>query len=86
MRTSRLPAILTLALLPASAYPNPPDISPKARTQYEAADWAEWDAQARITQGDYDSAVQAQQHATATRKRADQLASRTPKRPAQATP
>jgi hypothetical protein len=76
MRTGTLFAILTLALLPASAHPNPPDISPAARTQYDQADWAEWDAQAHVTQGDYDTAVQAEQHAAAARRQADQLASR----------
>jgi hypothetical protein len=86
MRTGTLVTILALALVASSAHANPPDISPAARTQYETADWAEWDAQARITQGDYDGATQAQQHAAAARRQADDLASRAPRRPVQANP
>ena len=43
---------------------------------------ADWDAQARITDGDYDGAVQAEQLAQAARKQADELATRATKRPA----
>src|SRR6187402_3422465 len=86
MRSGTLIAILALALLPASAGSNPPDMNSAARTQNDAADWAEWDARARITQGDYDGAAQAQQHAAVARRQADQLASRAPRRPAQPRP
>ncbi len=76
MRATNLLPVLLLALLPVSAHPNPPDANPGAQTEYNEANWAELDAQARITEGDYDGAVQAEQHAEAARKAADELAAR----------
>jgi hypothetical protein len=56
-----------LAVAPGFARPDPPGISPAATAEREAARWAEWEAQARITDGDYDGAIQAQQQAQADR-------------------
>jgi hypothetical protein len=40
--------------------------------EYNESRWADWDAEARITDGDYDGAVQAERQANAARKAADE--------------
>jgi hypothetical protein len=86
MRVASLVPAVMLALLSAPAYPDPPNIGASANSKYNEADWADWDAQARITEGDYDGAVQAEQRAKEARQQADQVAARTPSPPPPATP
>jgi hypothetical protein len=61
--------ILTAAGGPAR--PDPPAPGASADADRNAARWDEWDAQARITEGDYDGAVQAARQADADRQQAD---------------
>ena len=75
-----IPALMVLAL-PASASSEPPTTNPSAATASNEANWAEFEAQARITDGDYDGAVQAEQRADAARKQAEQLAAGAQTRP-----
>ena len=82
---SLLPAVL-LALLSAPAYPDPPNVGAAANSRSNEAAWADWDAQARITDGDYDGAVQAEQRAKQARQEADQVAARTPSAAPRPTP
>jgi hypothetical protein len=63
--------LLILIALPGVGCSEPPGIGPAASTDRNAANWADWDAQARITEGDYDGAAQAERLAEATRQRAD---------------
>jgi hypothetical protein len=74
MRAASLIPILILALLPVGARPDPSDLTPSARPEYNEANWADWDAQARMTDGDYDGAVQAEQRAAAARKAVEERA------------
>jgi hypothetical protein len=74
MRAASLIPMLILLLLPAAARPDPTDIGPSAKPGYNEANWADWDAQARMTDGDYDGAVQAKQQADAARKAAEERA------------
>jgi len=39
---------------------------------HRKASWAEWEAQARILDGDYDGAIAAEQRAAAVRQKAEQ--------------
>jgi hypothetical protein len=86
MRSASLIPALMLLALPTIAYPDPPTTNPSPATEYNEANWADWDAQARIAEGDYDGAIQAEQQAKATRKQADELATRSTKRPAASPP
>ncbi len=74
---------LMLIALPGFGQPERPGVSPSVSAGRHEADWAEWEAQARITDGDYDGAVQAERQAAAERKKAEQreLAERAPKQP-----
>ncbi len=56
-----------------------PGISPSAATDRNEAEWADLEAQARMTDGDYDGALQAEKQAQIARSRAAQqeLAART---------
>ena len=70
-----LPLLLVLlCALPAWAQPTQPGIAPAPRpsTDRDEARWAQWEAEARITDGDYDGAVQAAQQAEAERQKAQQ--------------
>jgi hypothetical protein len=78
MRAASLIPMLILLLLPAAACPDPTNISPSAKPGYNEANWADWDAQARMTEGDYDGAVQAKQQADAARKAAEERAAQAP--------
>jgi hypothetical protein len=62
--------LFMLAASPVLAKPPPGDPSPAALDRNEA-DWAEREAQARITDGDYDGAVEAQRQADAERHAAE---------------
>jgi hypothetical protein len=76
--------LLLLMALPNLARSAPPGISPSATTDRNEARWAELEAQARVTDGDYEGAVQAQKQADAARTKADQqetLARGTVRRP-----
>ncbi len=80
MRLATLvPAVLMLALsVPARS--DPSTVRPSAATATNEANWADWDAQARVTDGDYDGAVQAAQQARAARQQAEKLAARSTRR------
>lgn len=71
MRLSAAILVLMLSAIPAFAEPGP--VSPGAAApdaagaDRDAARWAELEAQARVTDGDYDGAVQAEQQANAER-------------------
>ena len=84
MRISSAIAILTLLAIPALAETAPanPGTAPPtsidgrlaeagAAADRDAARWAELEAQAKITDGDYDGAVQAEQQANASRHNAN---------------
>ena len=77
-----IPCLMLIAL-PGFAQSERPGISPSVSAGRNETNWAEWEAQARMTDGDYDGAVQAERQAEAERKKADQqeLAERAPKRP-----
>ncbi len=62
----------------ATARSEPPDTNSSAAIEANAARWAELDAQARMTDGDYDGAVQAEQTADVNRKHAEELTARVP--------
>jgi hypothetical protein len=69
MRIFLVIPILQLAAVPAFAEPSSVETNPAA-VRNEAG-WAEWEAQARITDGDYDGAVQAERQADVDRDAAD---------------
>jgi len=75
MRLSSAIPVLMLLLMPAFAEPRAVDPSATdpsaAAADRNDARWAELEAQARITDGDYDGAVQAEQQANADRHNAD---------------
>ena len=67
--------LLTLSLFTIVATPDPgrplrADQTAAAPDPDEAR-WAEWEAQARVIDGDYDGAVQAEQQAKAERHKVD---------------
>jgi hypothetical protein len=62
--------LFMLVASPVLAEPPPGDPSPAALDRNEA-DWAEREAQARITDGDYEGAVEAQRQADADRRAAE---------------
>lgn len=71
-------AALTLLpgfLLTASAFGQSigPAVNPAADVARNAARWAELEAQERITEGDYEGAVRAQEQADIERRSADRL-------------
>jgi hypothetical protein len=69
MRIILVIPLLLLAAVPAVAEGSSAETNPAAdRNQ---ARWAEWEAQARITDGDYDGAVQAERQADSDRDAAD---------------
>jgi hypothetical protein len=72
MRIAFVVPILMLALSPTPARPDTADLSPAAAENRNDARWAEWEAQARITEGDYDGAIKAQRQADADRQQAAQ--------------
>jgi hypothetical protein len=63
-------SLLMLLAIAGFAQPNPAEQSPAAADRNEAR-WADWEAQARIADGDYDGAVQAEQQADTARYQAD---------------
>lgn len=71
MRIAVALLVMVLAVPPASGASDTPDISPAPTTDPDEARWAEWEAQSRITDGDYDGAVQAHQQADAERRDAE---------------
>ena len=80
MHMSTAITVLMLLAIPAFAEPaaeNPGAAGPSAAdsgaaaADRDAARWAELEAQARITDGDYDGAVQAEQQASTERLRAE---------------
>jgi len=81
MRTTALLPALMLAMLPLAARADPPTVSPSAATAANEARWADLDAQSRVTEGDYEGAVQAEQHANAARKQAEELTAQAPRHP-----
>jgi hypothetical protein len=72
MRAASLILVLTIMTLPAQVRAEPTSTAPSAATESNDAGWADTDAKARIIDGDYDGAVQAQQTADAARKQADE--------------
>jgi hypothetical protein len=86
MRVASLVPVVVLALLSAPAHSDPPNVGSSANTQSNEADWADWDARARITEGDYDGAVQAEQRAKEARQQADHVLVRAPSAPPSVTP
>jgi hypothetical protein len=73
-----------LIALPGLAQSASPETSPStANAERNDARWADWEAQGRIAEGDYDGAVQAKQQADAVRAKADreELAARAAKHP-----
>ena len=65
----QLSALFLLSLLAmGAAIAGSPANRPSLSTERDEARWADWEAQARITDGDYDGAVQAQQRADAQRR------------------
>jgi hypothetical protein len=70
--------ILTLFLLPMMVPAAHADNGSHraSRSASDEANWADWDAKARMTDGDYEGAIQAEQYAQATRRAADDLAAR----------
>lgn len=83
MRPTRFIPVLIIPLLAltAAACAEPPTINPAAEAN--EAGWAELDAQARITEGDYDGALQAEHRAEVARQHAEELAAHAPIRSAQ---
>jgi hypothetical protein len=77
MRIAFVVSFLVLAAMPAFARSDPAGTIPASSND---AGWAEWEAQARITDGDYDGAVQAQQQADIDRQQANQQLARASKR------
>lgn len=68
MRPVLAALLLVLTAAFAQAEGNPPDINPAASVDRNEARWADWEAQSRITEGDYDGAAQAQKQADAARR------------------
>ena len=68
-------AVLPGLLLTVSAFGQSigPAAAPASDVARNAARWAELEAQARITEGDYEGAVRAQEHADIERRSAEQL-------------
>jgi hypothetical protein len=83
MRAPLAVLLLMLIALAGVARADPPGVGPNASAARNEAYWADWDAQARITEGDYDGAVQAEKLAEAKRQQADreELAARAAKKP-----
>ena len=67
MRSRDVIAVLMLLLMLGVVRSGAVEKSPAAS---DRAGWADWEAQARIMQGDYDGAVQAEQQAEAGRREA----------------
>jgi hypothetical protein len=68
---------------PDTAIPRPPEASnlpPTAAEERNAARWADRDAEERVTDGDYDGAVQAEHQANVDRHEADDQDTRAPRR------
>ena len=70
MRIAVAIPLFMLVASPVLAKPGPDNASPAAVDRNEA-DWAEREAQARITDGDYDGAVRAHGQADADRHEAE---------------
>lgn len=71
MRTAFMVPLLLLMVTPVVAQPEPSDISPAVSADRNEAAWADWEAQSRMTDGDYDGAVEAQRQADVKRQEAD---------------
>lgn len=71
----RMPVAFAVALLMVLVTPTfgrpEPSVSSSAAAASSDARWAEWEAQSRITDGDYDGAIQAEQQAQADRRQAE---------------
>ena len=78
-------AVPFFCLMSASGFAQSPQpgISPSSATDRNEARWADLEAQARMTDGDYDGAVQAEKRAEAARSKAEQqeMTDRSSKRP-----
>jgi hypothetical protein len=66
-------ALALLATGPVLAQPGPEAEGPSAAIARNNANWAEWEADKRVTEGDYDGAVQAQARADADRRAAQRM-------------
>jgi hypothetical protein len=62
-----------LIALPGAPGSDQPDMTPSAAADRNQAAWEEWEAQARVTDGDYDGAVQAEQRANEEQQQAERL-------------
>jgi hypothetical protein len=65
--------LLMLVGMPTVARSDPSQAGPAAATDRDQARWADWEAQARMTEGDYDGAIQAEQQADSDRRESDRL-------------
>ncbi len=78
-----VPLLFSVALLgsvPVVAQPGDRSSSTEDAAERNEAGWADWEAQARITDGDYDGAVQAERQADADRREAATQEARAPDR------
>jgi hypothetical protein len=62
--------LVMLASLPGFTRAEPAGMAPAAFADSNEARWADWEAQARITDGNYDGAIQAQEQANTDRREA----------------
>jgi hypothetical protein len=65
MRVGLTMPLLMLIAMSGCTQPVRADESPASAAKRNEAGWADWEAQARISDGDYDGAVQAEQQAVA---------------------
>jgi hypothetical protein len=79
MRFSAAALLIVPLLLAAPSYAAVPPGADAAQHSDDAL-WAEWEAQARLTGGDYDGAIQAEQQATAEWQQAEQASARSSRR------
>jgi hypothetical protein len=70
MRAACIALLLVLATSPDLARSDPSSPTTAAAAAWNEARWADWEAWARIAEGDYDGAVQAEKHANTARQRA----------------
>lgn len=82
MRRLYAVSMLLLVAAPCAAQRNSQSTMPLIATARDEALWAEWEAQARITEGDYDGAVQAERQADADRQKVDEQEAEQRNRPA----
>jgi hypothetical protein len=73
MRMSFVVPLLMLVAMPTVARSDASQAGPAAAADRDEARWADWEAQARITEGDYDGAIQAEQQADTDRRESVRL-------------